>query len=145
MDSQNITASAAVSSTSISPVAPRFERSTMRGSKRVFSVSKFDGNLCKKQMVQYRMRIALSCRADLFTFSQVKPPGWSANVTQQIDSWLYKQIQRTVIARAKALEKDQFYHYLTDVLLKKCPPPREFGGEAAVKSVIEVMFADYYS
>jgi hypothetical protein len=49
-----------------------------------------------------------------------------------------------VIARAKALEKDQFYFYLTDVLLKKCPPPREFGGEAVVRSVIEVMFSDYY-
>jgi hypothetical protein len=75
---------------------------------------------------------------------QVKAPGWSASITQQIDSWLFSHIQRTVIARAKALEKDQFYHYMTDVLLKKCPPPREFGGDAVVRCVAEVMFTDYY-
>jgi hypothetical protein len=34
-----------------SPIAPRFKRETMRGSKRVFSVSKYDGNIFKKQMV----------------------------------------------------------------------------------------------
>lgn len=34
-----------------SPVAPRFLRETMRGSKRQFSLSKYDGNVLKKQMV----------------------------------------------------------------------------------------------
>lgn len=35
----------------VSPIAPRFLRETMRGNKRHFSVTKYDGNVLKKQMV----------------------------------------------------------------------------------------------
>jgi hypothetical protein len=51
MGTQNTVGTPQLETTSISPVAPRFERSSLRGCKRVFNVTKFDCNLAKKQMV----------------------------------------------------------------------------------------------
>lgn len=128
---------------SLSPVAPRFLRETSRGSKRQFVLSRYEENVAKKQMVRQEL-YPLRNNADSDCSPQVKPPGYSHQSVQQADDWIFRKVTSFVVARAKALEKDQLKHFMSEVLLQRCPPPPKIGNVPQVKHVVEAMFGDYF-
>lgn len=75
-------------------------------------------------------------------FLQIKPPNWSNHLLQQIDKWLFAQIGRVVVAKAKGLEREQFRMYLSETLLRKSILPADI---SLVRHVIDAMFPDYFA